>query len=256
MDTPSASFWDRHPWLGFAVFFAVISVVGGVLAVVVGERAHYRTVTEVLTVEDQGAFPADAAWKEDPVRVLVRVPVRDPQGRALAGVEVALVLRDRDEVVSNGITHRPDGVIHLPVPERLSKALFQRLLDVRAFAPGQEHIAIATVPPPTQEGLTVVELRLAKTVSAWVRVVDQDGRRLPLAGRLTCALEGRPVPRHSTGWPVLDGEARAGGLPVGRPMTLRLVAPGFAPSTTTLTLPRTGTPPFNVEVKAGPRTGR
>lgn len=226
-----SSWWDRNPWTGAILFAVVVSAVGAFLAAMVGERPHMRGAWSLVTEYRRGAYEQGAPWSEDPVRVVVRVRVHDEDYRGVVGAQVSLVTADL-RTVSRGFTGPPEGHIHLPVPERFSKTLFEGSMRVHVFQPGRSP-AVAEIPLP-KEGLSTLQVPVENVRSVRVHVERPDGKPVRKRGGVVAAPVGlRPHP-GARPWPINAGVAVIGGLPDDLPVHLEATVSGHAPTTTTV----------------------
>ncbi len=197
------SFWERRPWLGAVTFAVVVSAVGTFLAVNVGERPHLRGGWSLVTEIQQGAYEADAPWRDDPVRIFVRVRTHDPEFAPIVNAQVALVVNGR-RVVSRGFTSAPAGHIHLPVPERFARDMFAESAEVVVFVPGS---APQRRPVPKPDGgQSAVQVELPRCRPLIVRVKAPDGT--PIIKRGEVRMNAPELTASSVSpWPLMNGMA-------------------------------------------------
>lgn len=242
-------FFERRPWAGAAMFFALLVVVGLVLVLTVGERPHYRNSTWQLFTERpaQGQPRAGSGWENDPVRVQVLVRVQAADGTALPGVEASLALMGETESISGGVTGAPGGHVQLPVPARFDEDLFAQRAGVTLFLPGGP-VTQSVVPP--EKGEWMVHFPLEGRCTTTLHVLERDGSAH--SGTLRAfphADPGMPDPR-ARGLESTQGTVTIGGCEIARAFAVTVftqdgrcvtatVRAGDA-STHTLTLPAPG----------------
>ena len=225
------SWWDRRPWVGAILFAVVVSAVGAFLAVMVGERPHMRGAWSLVTEYRRGSYEKGSAWSEDPVRVVIRVRVHDEDYQGIAGAQVALVTRDL-RTVSRGFTGEPEGHIHLPVPERFSKSIFEGTMRIHVFQPGAAP-AIAEIPMP-KEGLVQMQVPLENVRTVRVSVEEADGSPVrKRGGVVTTTADGTPHLGVAP-WPLDRGVTTIAGLPRDSAVRLEATVAGHAPTVTTV----------------------
>lgn len=222
----STSFWERRPWLGAILFAVIVSAVGIFLAIQVGERPHLRTSWSLVTEIRQGSYDPEAPWVDDPVRIIVRVRTHDARNEPVVGVQVALV-SEGSRVISRGFTAAPEGHIHLPVPERFAKALFNGAVRAVAVVPGGE-TAWGDIPMP-EKGLTSLQIALPATRAIQVAVVDAEGELVSKVGRVTPRGADSIAPVFSAPWELERGMTTIAGVPINASLVLETRVEGHEP---------------------------
>lgn len=242
MDSTSTSFWDRRPWLGAVLFAIVVSGVGVFLAIQVGERPHLRSTWSLVTEVHRGTYDKDAPWRDDPVRVVVRVRTHNADYEPIVGAQAVLVARGT-QVISRGFTAPPEGHIHLPVPERFSQALFNKEVSVAVVVPGGA-TQWAEIPTP-KEGLAFLQVALQGTRSIQVSVADDDSPIVDTRGRVIPIGPDGLAPAFSVPWPIDRGTALISGARADAPLVLEVRLVGHETTRTPLA-------PGQVSVKVPP----
>ncbi|MSR74200.1 MAG: hypothetical protein EXS14_01850 [Planctomycetes bacterium] len=221
--TTERGFFNRHPWWGACLFFALLVGVGLVLVYTVGERPHYRNSTWQLFTERpvQGAAPTDSAWANDPVHVQVLVRVQSAAGAPILGVEAALARLGDTETAVFGISGAPGGHVQLPVPARFDEDLFAGRLGTTLFLPsGPQEQQI--VPPDKGEWIVHYELEGRSSVA--YRILEADGSAFGSDARaFPHAVVAMPDPR-ARGLPVVQGTVNIGGCETAKPFGLTVFA--------------------------------
>ncbi len=177
------SFFDRFPWTGAVLFFALLAAVGIFLANRIDERPHYRGEWRLVTERPgQARMTEGAAWAADRVNIQVRLHVTDAAGGSALGLAASLRRRATAEPLCAGVTTGPGGHLLLPVPARFDEDLFAGGLEVEVVqADGNR--AVEAVPPPAR-GLCNLLVALAEHPSGQAsgQVLLADGR--PAAGAM------------------------------------------------------------------------
>lgn len=226
MDDTSTSFWERRPWLGATLFAFIVSGVGLFLAIKVGERPHLRSTWSLVTEVHRGNYDPGAPWRDDPVRILVRVRTHDASNAPIVGAQVALVA-EGSRVISRGFTALPEGHIHLPVPERFTQALFAGDVRAAAVVPGG-NTAWGDIPTP-KEGMTALQIVLPATRTIQVSVVDARGGLVNKRGRVIPRGADSIAPAFCAPWELERGTTRIAGVPVHAVLVLETRIDGHAP---------------------------
>ena len=235
MDASSTSFWERRPWLGAILFALLVSGVGLFLAIKVGQRPHLRSTWSLVSEIHRGHYDAATPWRNDPIRVLVRIRTHDEANAPIVGAQVALIA-EGFKVVSRGFTAPPEGHIHLPVPERFARAVFNGEIRAAAIIPGGSTVW-GEIPPP-KEGMTSLQIGLESTRTIQVSLVDAEGRLVTKVARVNPLGADGIKPAFSTPWTLERGTARIAGVRRDAALLLETQVAGHAPVRTHLSAAR------------------
>jgi hypothetical protein len=235
------TFWERRPWLGFAVFMGIVGLVGITLISVIEIRPHYRDWTFVTKVPPPGSGLPGPSYAEtapqyanDPVSMEILATVEDGRERPLGHREVVLTRKGDTDPIAWGITESLGGSIHFRVPGRFDQDLFAQALQTILLTPG--------------EGMVVGEVMLLGEKRSPISTIDtpEAGTRLEFtveglapeaAARLFVAPAGGVVNARSRGWRIVQGRAVVGGLRPGRSYDLILRVASFPEITHGMTIP-------------------
>ena len=203
------SFWDRRPWLGFALFMGVVSAVGLFLAIKVGERPHYRINWTLKSEYHKGnIITGDPGDEASPIRLWVRTRVATEDDRGLPNVELLLTDPRDGTLIAHGYSGEPEGHLFLPVPERYSRALFAEELSVVALIPGR--VLEEKIYEP-KRGISIVTFFIDGTVPCEIRTKTEDAGDRITPGDVRIGVDGQ-IDQRSRGYPIVDGKATIGAV--------------------------------------------
>lgn len=175
----SQSFWDRYPWRGAAIFFAMLVAVGLILAFTIGERPHYRAVWKLIEDRpDRGSVIPGMPFSKDPVTVEVMVRVEDAKREPVFGKTVVLATDRELTRLAEGKTGKPGGHCALPVPGRFDPVLFSGGLVVLLLESGEAPRIVKVTPPLKGRSTVLIDLADPSIEHLWTagNITLQDGK--------------------------------------------------------------------------------